>query len=68
MRSFIEKDIKQFFRCLLKRYRFDSLHRFFEAFFLLCQSDAKIPFSRFTETIARRDDHTLFKQARRELR
>ena len=52
----------------LERHGFDSLHRFFEAFFLLCQSDAKIPFSRFTETIARRDDHTLFKQARRELR
>ena len=54
--------------CLLERHGFDSLYRFFEAFFLLCQSDAKIPFSRFTETIARRDDHTLFKQARRELR
>jgi hypothetical protein len=47
----------------LKGDGFDSLDRFFEAFLFLCQSDAKIPFSRFTKTIARRDDHTLFKQA-----
>ena len=45
----------------LKGNSLDSLHSLFEAFLFLCQSDAKIPFPGFAETIARRDNNALFK-------